>query len=166
MNTILGIIGLIGIITGVLLPEASRSQKLTLLVANIIMLVFSCIDGNVYYIALEIVVVVGSVGPFLPVAESKAGGLTLMTAIVVLAMLISGGLITNKLELIGAIGLILLAIGFAISNPWPMLFGSICIAIFSGYSFYHVREAISGVFALLNVVFFFSCGYACLRRGR
>lgn len=108
-----------------------------------------------YFVALETILLAGhgaillGIGPILQIAIPS-----LLTAQLLFYYIFSGQLKSIYL-FIGIIGIALLSSGFAYANPWIFFFGSLCVALFSFYSFQFDKRVVL-IWALLNCVFVIS----------
>lgn len=106
-----------------------------------------------YFIALEIILLSGHGASFFEL------GLVLQTVLPILLSiqlffyyLVTGKAFQNIFRLIGIAGVCILSVGFAYSNEWMYLFGSLGVTI---YAFYKVYKGvpIALIWGVLNLVF-------------
>ena len=158
---LLGVFAMGLLLFGIVSADGSLQQKSLFLVGAVLLGLIAVADRREMFIALQAVIVLGTVigfFPFLP--DAGRYGLMILGGLVALAfLLIRGYFKTDRWGILGALGLFVLALGFATDpsvNPmWFnafLAFGSMAVAAYSGIGFAGgVRIAV--LWLLLNIAF-------------
>jgi len=150
-NNAIGIFGLLLVIIGNLI-SVPVTQKILYLFGSIFLLTSSSLEKNKFFVLLQIVVLAGTLIAFAPVGDGiKAGVPIVLTAIIMVYFAIAGEL-KNRITILGCLGLLFLAAGYAILNPIVYFLGG---AFLTAYSFIVYRQGvqIGLLFAVLNFIF-------------
>jgi hypothetical protein len=158
---IIGIIGFILTIAGTfLLP--GNSQKVLFLLGSIFLFYSSFLEKHMFFAILEVIVLAGTLIAFAPVSMVLKAGLPIVMSILAIILLISRGMLKDPENILGFIGLLLLAIGYAISNPIVYLISGVLLAIYSYFS-YRRGARIALLFMILNSVFAITSAFGIYR---
>lgn len=142
---------------GVLLSSSDMQKKL-FFVGAVFLISSSIVERHRLYIWLQAVVIVGTLSAFLPI-QNRMKFLFPVSAGVLYLVVNRKFLLKRNSELLGAVGVILLSTGFAISHPAVYLSGALVI---SAYSFGEFRRGvkIALLWLILNLIFAASSIYA------
>lgn len=160
-NISLGVIGLLLIIYGNFLPP-HNTQKGLFLVGCIFLLTSSVLEKNKFFSILQIVVLSGTLIAFAPVSLVFKAGVPISLSILAIIYFMLQGMLSDSLTIVGCLGLLFLAAGYAISNPIVYLLGGLFLTIYSYYS-YKQGVNIALIFAILNAVFTVTAGVGVYR---
>ncbi len=151
LNVIIGVIGMLLVIYGTLLPVGTP-QKAYYLIGAGLMLVSAILERQQFFIILELIIVAGTAIAFAHISNLYKEALPLALSFAALTYLGFRGELKDKLTLFGGMGIIVLALGFAITNPLVYLVGGALLTVYSYFSWKRgVRIAI--IWAVLNAVF-------------
>lgn len=151
LNIALGVIGMLVIITGTLIISLP-AQKLCYLLGGLFLLLSSLLERQLFFTLFQIVISSGALIAFAPVPAFYKILLPISLSILVTAYFIKQGKLKDPLNRLGCLGLIFLAIGYAITHPLVYFLGALCLTIFSFAAF---RQGIrlGLVWGILNAVF-------------
>ncbi len=154
--------GLVITLAGLWFMPTSRSRRWLFLTGAVLLLLSSVAVAHSYFIALEILVVLGCAlafvrgrRPLKRVAMFGAGAAVLWW--------MAGE--SNGLAVLGGAGLVAVAFGFAINSPIWYALGSFVVATRSWVEFVAEPSLLPAVFGVLNLVFAIVC-VAQLRAAR
>jgi len=151
VNVAIGIVGMLLVIAGTLLP-ADLTQKLYYLLGAGLMLISATLERQRFFIILEIIIVAGTAVALTSLSGITKEAVPLLLSILALSYFAVRGELKDPLTLFGTIGLIVLAIGFAITNPIIYLVGGLLLAIYS-YGSFRRGVKIAMIWAVLNAIF-------------
>jgi hypothetical protein len=158
----LGIVGLGLAIIGNLYPD-TQTQKVLYLLGGILLTITAVIEGQAYFIALEAIVIVSASLAFIPGYFFLKAMLPLALTALFLLYLNRNPHSTEKVDHLGTCGLVLLALGYAITHPLLYLAGGIVLTVYS-YRAYRAGVSIALLWAVLNAVFSLTAFYAVYSR--
>jgi hypothetical protein len=146
--------------------KVGLTQKVLFLVSGIVMLCAAVIDGSKYYTGLEIIIVTSCVLAFLSIPRVMKLIIPIILCLIILFWLFNQNEITNFQQLFGALGLVIVALGFATSFQLYYLFGSLIVMIFSIAKYLDTQNSLALVFALLNFIAIFASYYGWIKSKR
>lgn len=153
-NIALGFVGMLLVIYGTLLPFGVV-QKLYYLIGAALMLLSAILEKQAFFVILEIVVVAGTAIALMPFSNITKACVPLILSVIALIYFYRRGELKDKLTCLGCAGLIFLALGFGVANPFIYLIGGLLLAIYGYYSFKRgVKIAL--LWSILNTVFVFT----------
>ncbi|HPN85020.1 MAG TPA: hypothetical protein PK821_06765 [Victivallales bacterium] len=149
-SVLFGIIGMLLSSVGALIT-ISNTQKLLFLVGALFLITSSIIEKHFLYTCLQGIIIAGTVVAFLPVSGHFKALVPLLGGIIF--MIVSYPKFRNKPnEFIGALGVITIGAGFAVSHPVIYFTGALMVAIYSLLEFYKgVKIAL--LWLILNSIF-------------
>ncbi len=151
VNVLIGVVGMAIIIYGNLLP-ATTAQKLCYLFGGIIMMVSALLEKQSFFIILQVIIVSGAAIAFAPMPAIYRACVPILLSIIAIAHFAMKGELSNKTTLLGNLGIVFLAAGYAITNPVIYFIGGALLSIYSLISFKQgVKIAI--LWAILNIIF-------------
>ena len=152
LNTSLGILGLTLTIIGTFL-DPNLIQKTFFISGASLLLVSSILEKASFFIILEIIVLAGTLVAFFPISTIAKAGVPVTLSIVSIIYLAKQGILHDRVNIVGCLGLLFLATGFAISNPIIYFLGGLTLSIYSYLSYRVSQLTIALLFAILNAVF-------------
>ncbi len=159
-SMIIGTLGLILAIIGNFYLD-SLLQKYLYFFAAVLLTGSAVLEKQTFFIILEIIVVVSTAIAFIPGYMLFKAAIPLLLSAIFLGNYLSSPQNRDILNLTGALGIILLALGYAIIHPAIYLAGGVVLTIFSSIAFARgVRIAI--LWAILNAVFSVTALYSIL----
>ncbi len=151
INLGVSIIGLILVIVGAMLPPII-TQKVFFVSGAVCLLIASCVDRAEFFAFLNAIVLLGTVIAFFHVSVTFKLVLLGIAGVIALGYLFKREYIKTIIDILGCVGLLLLAFGYAVSNPFVYLFGGFFLTIYS-YTAYKNGVRIGLIFAILNAIF-------------
>ncbi|MBN2690062.1 MAG: hypothetical protein JXR42_05670 [Gammaproteobacteria bacterium] len=149
---LLGVIGLTAFVIGTFYPP-SFLQKVLYLVGALLLTSSAALDKNIFFTVLEVVVVVGTFIAFFPLSALIKAGVPAALTLLAILYLWHMEEIKNLLGILGCIGLLLLAAGFATSESIVYFFGSLVLSTYSIIVFLKNKDKLAMIFVILNVFF-------------
>jgi hypothetical protein len=150
-NLFIGVVGMLISSYGNLIHQL-HTQKWCYFFGASLLLVSSLLERHKFFIALQIIIVAGTITAFTPFSFLlKAAIPIILSAITIIYFAITKQL-EDKLTLLGSLGIAFLAAGYAVSRPIVFFFGAVVLMIYSFIS-YRRGAAIALIWALLNVIF-------------
>jgi hypothetical protein len=157
LNIGLGVIGMLVIIAGTLLPLPT--QKICYLIGGLFLLVSSILEKQLFFSLLQTVISFGALIAFAPISVFLKAASPICLSIIIIFYFIHRGLLHDRLHQIGCLGLIFIAVGYAISHPLVYFLGGLCLIIFSFGAFRRGIQ-LGLLWGILNAVFSFTSGVA------
>lgn len=158
INIALGVIGMLIIITGTLVTSLP-TQKSCYLVGGLFLLLSSLLERQLFFTLFQIVISSGALIAFAPIPALYKTLLPIGLSISVITYFIKQGKFKDPLNRLGCLGLIFLAIGYAITHPLIYFLGALCLTIFSFAAFKQgIRLGL--VWGILNALFSITAGMA------
>ncbi len=151
INIGISIIGLVMIIVGAVLSP-TITQKVLFAGGAMFLLIASCVDRAEFFAILNGIVLLGTAIAFFHVTITVKLILLGLASVIALGYLSKRDYIKTIIDIIGCVGLLLLAFGYAVSNPFIYLFGGLFLTIYS-YKAYKDGVRIGLIFAILNAIF-------------
>ncbi len=159
INIALGVIGMLIIITGTLITPLQQPQKLCYLMGGLFLLLSSILERQLFFTLLQTVISSGALIAFAPIAPFYKALVPISLSIIVIIYLIKQGMLKDPLNRLGCLGLVFLAIGYAITLPLIYFLGGVCLTLFSFAAFKQgIRLGL--VWGILNAVFAITAGIA------
>ena len=150
----LGSIGMLFPITGNFLPP-STERDLCFVIGSILMLVAAYVEREVFFTVLQIIVLVGASVAFTPFTLLVRAAIPIVVTMMALLWFAKTGRLKDKLTLFGSFGIAILALGYAVSNPFLYFFGGANLTVYATMAFYRgVKIAI--ICAVINFIFTFA----------
>ena len=160
-SLLIGIIAMILLVAGTIAESGSLLQKILFVVGAPVLGITAYLSKQKMFAILQAVATIGAALAFLMVMPELRYAIMLGAAAIGIGYLIkSNHYEKDKWGILGTIGLVLIAIGFA-TNPlqYPRLFGfllgfgGMLIAVYSAIGFFHYKIRISLIWLILNVMF-------------
>lgn len=158
LNIALGVIGMLIIITGTLITSL-YTQKLCYLIGGLFLLLSSLLERQLFFSLFQIVISSSALIAFSPIPAFYKTLLPIGLSILVIAYFIRQGKFKDPLNRLGCLGLIFLAIGYAITHPLVYFLGALCLTAFS-FSAFKQGIQLGLVWGILNAVFSLTAGMA------
>lgn len=148
---LIGIIGMIMVCVGALLP-VSLAQKVLFLVGSAGLATTAICERHRFLIALEAVILLGTSLAFFVMTPMTTAIIMLVASVICLTYLYRKGDISSFNSWLGALALLTLAVGFAYSHPLIYLSGGVLMC---AYSIGLLRQGIkiAMLWLILNLVF-------------
>lgn len=158
------LIGYIGmafpIIGSIMAPSLMRSGMFALGCA--LLLIAAMGDRNPFYIAMQIVVLLGALMAFLSASQLVTAGVPIVAALVMILYFYQQGELKDGLTLFGCIGVFILSLGYAEAYAPIYLTAGLILAI-QGYLLYARGVAVAMIWALLNTAFVLTTSWNLLQ---
>jgi len=151
LNISIGVLGLILVIAGTFLPP-QLTQKLLFIFGVFLLIISSALEKHQFFAILETVVLVGSLVAFTSMSMATKVVIPIAFSILAIIYFATRGMLRDYVSIIGCIGLLFLATGFAISTPIVYFLGGLALTIYS-YISYCRGASIALLFTILNAVF-------------
>lgn len=151
VNVGIAVIGMLIASTGNLLTVPTP-QKWCYLVGALLLLLSSSLERQRFFIILQIIVVIGSAIAFSAFAPTIKAAFPIVFSILALIYMATSGMLRDKLTIFGCFGIVFLAAGYAITNPFVYLFGALVLMIYSFIS-YSRGVTIALLWGILNAIF-------------
>lgn len=147
----LGAIGMLFPIAGNFIPP-SNERASCFVIGSILMLTTALVERHVFFTALQGLILVGASLYFIPFTPLLKTIIPLACSSLLLLFFVMTGELRDKLTLGGSIGMVALALGYSIANPYVYLFGGVILAIYSTISYLR-GIVIALLWAILNSFF-------------
>ena len=158
INVVIGGIGMLIIIMGTLITSLP-TQKLCYLFGGLFLLLSSLLERQLFFTLFQIVISSGALIAFAPIPAFYKTLLPISLSILVIVYFIKQGKFKDPLNRLGCLGLVFLAIGYAVTHPLIYFLGALCLTIFSFTAFKQgIRLGL--VWGILNAVFSITAGIA------
>ncbi|MGE3920740.1 MAG: hypothetical protein AB7F64_07370 [Gammaproteobacteria bacterium] len=152
LSLILGILGMLLCIYSNLLTSGSLLQKTNYFISSSLLMSAALLERQMFFIILQIVILGGTIAAFMPFGPGIKAILPIALSIAGLSYLVKLGSLKEFYAIAGCIGLVLLAAGYAVSNPFIYFFGGLLLSYYSFVS-YHRGVSIALLWAILNAFF-------------
>lgn len=159
VNLSVGIIGMLLATYANLLPQMSLLQKSFYFIGAVLMLISSTLEKQRFFMVLQLVIVGSTAIAFAPLAPIIKTSFSVACSVIAILYFIFTGQCKDKLTIFGCLGIAILAIGYAVTNPVIYLLGSIALFIYSLLS-YKRGIKIAIVWVIMNIVFSITAGIA------
>ena len=153
MSICLAIIGLVVTVVGVVMPTASARQKIAFLLGAVFLLLASVIQESVFFSLMELVVVSGAVVAYSSFRVKARIIFTLLPALAVIGVLGFLNFLSAPMQQFGALSLIILSLGYALSSNFLFFASGIMLAWYSWVDYSNTSENLPIVFFSLNLIF-------------
>ena len=158
INIVIGVIGMLIIIMGTLITSLP-TQKLCYLFGGLFLLLSSLLERQLFFTLFQIVISSGALIAFAPIPAFYKTLLPISLSILVIVYFIKQGKFKDPLNRLGCLGLVFLAIGYAVTHPLIYFLGALCLTIFSFPAFKQgIRLGL--VWGILHAVFSITAGIA------
>ena len=161
MNYIVGIVGMLFTICGTLV-EPGIFQNICFLTGAFVLLVAAYLGKHSFFVALQITAFVGAAMAFLPLQGFVQGIVPGFCTAGILVFFARTQKLKSFENILGAIGITVLAIGYATSQPMVYFFGGILLMAYSAISFFQ-GSRIAAMWFVLNLVFIITSGFVVYR---
>ncbi len=151
VTRLFGVIGMCFPIYGNFIPP-STTRDTCFVAGSVLMLITSAAEKESFFTALQLIILAGAGAAFTPFTTLVKAIFPITTAIVCLGYFAYTGKLKCRLTQFGCLGIIILALGYAVSNPFLYLAGGSILAVYSFASFKQGVE-IALLWAVLNTVF-------------
>jgi len=153
-KTSIGVTGLLCAITGTLIPvpEFALLQKFCYLIGSILLVTSSLLEKHRFFILQQSMVLIGAMIAFAPVSPLIKAVILLTLSVAVMIYFAFMGEFKERVTIVGCLGLLSLALGYAVSNPIVYLLGGIFLTIYS-FIVYKKGATIGLLFGVLNFIF-------------
>lgn len=149
-------------IIGTFLENGSSLQMAFFLISAISLCLVAYLNSQKMFTVLQGVVSIGAFIPFLELSNIIKSVIMALSGLLAIAYLVKiNYLKEDKWWPIGGVGIIGLAVGFAVNGAGHLLlfnlllaFAGITIAAYSAIGFFHLKNRISLIWLILNGVFF------------
>ncbi len=148
---VIGTVGLLLAIAGNFFPDTLLQKWLYFFAGNVL-LVSALMERAVYFIILEVIVVASTVIAFVPGHLILKAAVPLVMSAVAIPYLLSKEQYRNLASILGILGLVSLALGYALIHPLIYFLGGFFLAIYSFIAYFQ-GERIAILFAVLNTIF-------------
>lgn len=129
-NLLLGGLGVVLTILGVVVG-ASLVQKSLFFLGALALLMTAIRDNHKYFILLEVVVIIGTLVAFFPISPFVKGSIMLTLSLIALWALKNELQLESGVAWVSVAGILVLALGYAVSDPWIYLVGGILLTIYA-----------------------------------
>lgn len=157
----IGVFGLGLIIFGTFLPPI-LAQKILFSSGCLLLLCSSIMEKHTFFAVLQVVALIGSLVAFTSFSPGLKAALPIAVSILALIFFITKGMLKQRENIFGCLGLLFLAAGYAVSNPIVYMLGGIFLSTYSYFS-YRRGARIAMLFLVLNIVFTFTSMLAVYR---
>ncbi len=156
-----GIIAMVLLVSGTVSESGSILQKILFVTGATILGITAYLNKQKMFVVLQAVATIGAILAFFPDLPEIKYALMVGSAIIGIVYLSTTGYYKqDEWGILGSIGLVLVAIGFA-TNPvrYPTIFGfllgfgGIAIAAYSAIGFFKYKVKISLIWLVLNIIF-------------
>lgn len=156
MFHILGIAGLILCIGAVCLLSVrgpSLLQRNLITLSSVLLLAYATLNQSLYFSLLEVVVLTGALLAYGNASERTKHLITIGAGIAAVVVLFLLGEITSLEHWLGAAGLIVVSIGYAITSAFYMCLGAVLVTIYAAFRWYETHTTVDAIFCVLNFLF-------------
>jgi hypothetical protein len=151
VNLLIGLVGMLIVIGGTLISPGT-TQKVLYLIGAVFMLVSAALERQLFFVILQVVIVVGAAVAFTHWPILVKAMVPLAFSIAALIYFYFTEALHDRLTQVGCGGLIAIALGFANSSPIIYLIGGVLLAIYGFWSFRRGVK-IAMLWAILNSIF-------------
>jgi len=146
-----GIIGMCLLILGNFVPP-SPLRQLCFVTGALLMSLTALMRGDVFFSTLQFVVVAGALLSFAPFSALLRALIPIGFSLIGVGYFIYRKVYTHKNMITGTLGMVILAIGYALTHPLIYCAGGACLAI---YSWVAMKQGnpIAWLWFVLNIVF-------------
>lgn len=145
------IVGMLITITGVML-KVPQYQSICFASGGCFLLFSSYLSRQWLYFTLQIVVIIGALSNLFTLPFMVKAALPVALAMIILIYFYFKEMLKNATNFIGAIGVMILACGYAILHPMIYFVGGVVLSIYSGLNVLQGVK-VAWIWLILNVVF-------------
>lgn len=160
-NIALSILGMFFVIVGTLVMDVTL-QKNCYLVGGISMLLSAALERQAFFVVLQSIISVGALVAFLPIASVLKAAIPLCLGVIAIICFARRKMLQDWLAVLGCVGIILIAAGYAIAHPLVYFLGAVVLTIYS-FAAYKRGVAIGLLWGILNVIFAITSSVAVYR---
>lgn len=160
-NIALSVIGMLIIIVGNLITDLAM-QKVCYLSGGVCMLISAGLERQLFFTVLQLIISIGALTAFIPLLPTVKAAIPLVFSVIAIFYLANKGLLKDRLSILGCVGLIILAIGYAITHPIVYWLGAMVLTIYS-FIAYRRGVTIALLWGILNAVFVVTASVAVYR---
>lgn len=162
LSLIIGIIAMILLVVGTIAHGGSLIQKILFVIGAPILGITAFANKQKMLTALQLVATIGAIIVFFPIISEIGKYLILVGAslIAIIYLIKSDYYKTDKYGLIGSIGLLFIAGGFATDATIHLVLfsillgvGGLIVALYSWLNFVHYKTKIALIWVVLNIIF-------------
>lgn len=157
-NLAIGVVGMIFASCGNLL-SGTMAQKWCYLIGGILLLISSALERQPFFSILQTIILSGVVVSFAPIAPHFKVAVPIFLSIVSIIYFTKQGLLRDPLTVVGCIGILFLAAGYAITHPIIYFLGATGLMIYS-FGSYRRGVAIGLLWGILNLFFMVTASIA------
>lgn len=161
LNIALSIIGMLVIIVGNLITDLAI-QKACYLSGGICMLISASLERQLFFTVLQLIITIGALTAFIPLLPAVKAAIPLVCSVIAIFYLANKGLLKDRLSILGCVGLIVLAMGYAITHPVVYWIGAMILTVYS-FIAYRRGVTIALLWGILNAVFVVTASVAVYR---
>ncbi len=147
----IGLAGMFITILGVIQTDLWL-QKSCFLTGAILLCITAHIERHRLFFWLEVVIVIGTLMAFTNTSDATKASIPIIFGAIIFLMLYKQKAFTPAYQWLGGIGLLMLAVGFAIVHPLVYLAGGIILTLYS-WKDYQKGASIALIWLILNLVF-------------
>lgn len=118
----------------------------------ILMFIAAAVEKQLFFSLLQLIVLAGASMYFTPFTLTIKAGVPIVLSILFLIYFTRTGRFQERINLLGALGVCSLAVGYGIAHPYIYLVGGVSLAIYSTVT-YCRGVAVALLWALLNAFF-------------
>jgi len=133
----------------------SDLRAIFFITGSILMFVTAAAENDIFFSALQLVVLAGASMHFAALPLWAKGAVPLILTLLTVGIFIHTGQIRDRLTLFGCLGIASLAIGYGTAEPYVYLIGGFILAIYASMSYLR-GVSIAILWAVLNTFFTFS----------
>lgn len=161
VNIAIGVIGMLIACYGNLIHNAI-TQKWCYLIGAILLFISSILERQKFFIILQIIITAGAAIAFAPIFPWQKAAVPISLSVIAIIYFIVSKQLKDPLTALGCLGIVLLAAGYAVTNPIIFFFGSFILMIYAFIS-YRRGVAIALIWAILNALFAATASLAVYR---
>lgn len=162
LNIAIGCLGLLVAAYGNLLVQGHPFQKWCYLIGGLLLFLSSILERQTFFTILQFVLSAGAAISFATLSPPLKAAVPITLTVIAIIYFTARGELKDKVLILGCVGLALLALGYAVSNPLINLSGAVALTIFSYLSFRRGID-IALIWTILNVVFTITSAIASYR---
>ncbi len=151
VNLAIGVVGMLIASYGNLVHQLN-TQKWCYLIGALFLLLSSLLEKQKFFIALQIIIAAGAAVAFTAYPPLYKAAVPIVLSILAIIYFIASKQLKDPLTAFGCLGIVLLAAGYAITNPIIFFLGSFVLMIYS-YGSFRRGVSIALLWAILNALF-------------
>ena len=118
----------------------------------ILMFIAAAVEKQLFFSLLQLIVLAGASMYFTPFSVMIKAGVPIALSILFLIYFAKTGRFQDRINILGAVGVCALAVGYGVAHPYIYLIGGLSLAIYSTVS-YLQGVTVALLWAILNVFF-------------